>query len=301
MAGHNLRIEPLDGAVGAVIHGASPDRALSDAEFAAIEQAMFDRIAIVLPDIEENVGWLRDFGRRFGPLVPHALDQYHHPETSEVSIIARHDGTAQSRTTAKPAGAFWHSDLSYDRAPSDAIFLYAQQVPARGGDTMVCNMAAAHAALPRAMKDRIEGLTAIHRWGWKTGGGTPQMTPEQKAKHPDVIHPCSAPPPALGPGGALCQPGLHCQDLRAGPGGERRPAGGVVRTRAAARILLSPFMGQGDAAGPRQPLVDARGHRRLHRAAPHAADDRRLHRWRCRAGGVLGVDRFGGWATPRSR
>jgi taurine dioxygenase len=143
----------------------------------------------VLPDLEENVPWLRDFGRRFGPLVPHALDQYHHPETQEVSIIARHDGTAQSRTTAKPAGAFWHSDLSYDRAPSDAIFLYAQQVPSTGGDTMVCNMAAAHAALPQAMKDRIEGLTAIHRWGWKTDGGTPQMTPEQKAKHPDVIHP----------------------------------------------------------------------------------------------------------------
>ncbi len=184
-----IRVEPLGGPVGAVIHGLAPDRAPSEEEFATVEQAMFDHIAIVIPELEENVTWLRDFGRRFGPLVPHALDQYHHPETHEVSIIARNDGTTQSRTTGKPAGAFWHSDLSYDRAPSDAIFLYAQKVPRRGGDTMVCNMALAYQRLPPGTKQRIEGLTATHRWGWNTGGATPQMTPEQKAKHPDVVHP----------------------------------------------------------------------------------------------------------------
>ena len=189
MPDHHLTIEPLDGAIGAVITGVTVDRPMTEAEFAAVEQAMFDRIAIVMPNLEENVPWLRDFGRRFGPLVPHALDQYHHPETFEVSIIARNDGTTASRTTAKPAGAFWHSDLSYDRAPSDAIFLYSQKVPSTGGDTEVCNMAAAYAALPDATKARIEGLTATHRWGWNTAGGTPVMTPEQRAKHPDVIHP----------------------------------------------------------------------------------------------------------------
>ena len=79
-----IRVEPLGGPVGAVIHGLAPDRAPSESEFATVEQAMFDHIAIVIPELEENVGWLRDFGRRFGPLVPHALDQYHHPETHEV-------------------------------------------------------------------------------------------------------------------------------------------------------------------------------------------------------------------------
>lgn len=184
-----VRVEPLSGMVGAMIHGLTPETDPSPADFATLEQAMFDHIAIVIPDLPENVSWLHKLGRRFGPLVPHALDQYHHRETSEISVIARNDGTAQSRTTGKPAGAFWHSDLSYDRAPSDAIFLYAQQVPSQGGDTMVCNMAAAYETLPQTLKDRIEGLSATHRWGWNTGGATPAMTPEQKAKHPDVIHP----------------------------------------------------------------------------------------------------------------
>jgi len=184
-----VRIEPLEGPVGALVHGLDSRRPLSPQDFATVEQAMFDHVAIVIPDLIENVPWLHDFGRRFGHLVPHVLDQYHHPQTHEISIIARNDATAQSRTTGKPAGAFWHSDLSYETEPSDAIFLYAQQVPSQGGDTMVANMALAYERLPAATKTRIANLTATHRWGWNTGGATPTLTPEQRASHPDVIHP----------------------------------------------------------------------------------------------------------------
>ena len=193
-----IRIEPLDGPVGAVVLGLDPSRALTDAEFATVEKAMFDHVAIVAPELEEEVGWLHAFGRRFGPLVPHVLDQYHHPATHEISIIARNDGTAQSRTTGKPAGAFWHSDLSYEKEPSDAIFLYSELVPSTGGDTMVANMALAWETLSDAMKRRIEGLTATHRWGWNTGGATPKLTPEQQAAHPDVVHPVVRPHPRTG-------------------------------------------------------------------------------------------------------
>jgi taurine dioxygenase len=184
-----VQIEPLEGPVGALIHGLDSTRTLSAEDFAAVEQAMFDHVAIVIPDLDENIPWLHDFGRRFGHLVPHVLDQYHHPQTHEISIIARNDGTAQSRTTGKPAGAFWHSDLSYEAEPSDAIFLYAQQVPSRGGDTRVANMALAYERLPQTTKTRIASLTATHRWGWNTGGATPALTSEQRAAHPDVIHP----------------------------------------------------------------------------------------------------------------
>jgi taurine dioxygenase len=184
-----IRIEPLDGPLGAVIHGLDSREPLSDEDFAAVEQAMLDHVAVVVPELEENVHWLRDFGRRFGPLVPHVLDQYHHPDSFEVSIIARNTGTSESRDTAKPAGAFWHSDLSYEENPSDAIFLYATQVPSKGGDTLAANMYLAHDGLPEKTKQRIEGLTAIHRWGWNTGGATPTLNERQSATHPDVIHP----------------------------------------------------------------------------------------------------------------
>ena len=98
-------------------------------------------------------------------------------------------GTPASRTTPIPAGAFWHSDLSYEENPSDAIFLYATHLPDQGGDTMAANMYMAYENLPDQTKEKIEGLTAIHRWGWNTGGGTPTLNDNQQATHPDVAHP----------------------------------------------------------------------------------------------------------------
>ncbi len=194
----NIKIEPLNGPFGAQVLGLDSRRALTDTEFTKVEQAMLDYVAIIIPELEENPTWLRDFGRRFGPLVPHVLDQYHHPETYEVSIIARNMDTPESRTTPVPAGAFWHSDLSYEKNPSDAIFLYATHLPCRGGDTLVANMYLAYERLPETTKRRIAGLTATHRWGWNTGGATPKLNERQQATHPDVVHPVVRPHPRTG-------------------------------------------------------------------------------------------------------
>jgi taurine dioxygenase len=184
-----IKIEPLDGPMGALVHGLDSSKPLNDEDFAKVEQAMCDHVAIVAPDLEENVPWMRDFTARFGPLVPHILDQYHHPEGFDVSIIARNTGTSESRSTAKPAGAFWHSDLSYEKNPSDAIFLYSTQLPSKGGDTLAANMYLAYDGLPEKTKTRIENLTTTHRWGWNTQGATPTLTQEQLDTHPDVVHP----------------------------------------------------------------------------------------------------------------
>src|SRR3546814_15236300 len=96
-------------------------------------------------------------------------------------------GDAKSRVTQKPAGAYWHSDLAYDASPSDCTFLYSVDVPARGGDTCFANMYLAYETLPEATKRRIDGLTAIHRYGWNGGAANTPLTEEQRARHPDEI------------------------------------------------------------------------------------------------------------------
>jgi taurine dioxygenase len=106
-----------------------------------------------------------------------------------MSVITANMDTAESRRTGKPAGAFWHSDLSYDANPSDAIFLYATIIPSDGGDTLVANMCLAYEALPKRTKRRIEGLTAIHRYGFRGGAAITALTPAQRAAYPDVEHP----------------------------------------------------------------------------------------------------------------
>ena len=212
-----IRIEPLEGPLGALVHGLDSSKPLSDEDFATVEQAMYDHVAIVAPELEENVPWLRDFTARFGPLVPHVLDQYHHPEGFEVSIIARNTGTNESRSTPKPAGAFWHSDLSYEKNPSDAIFLYSTQIPSKGGDTLAANLYMAYDGLPGKTKNRIEHLTATHRWGWNTQGATPTLTQEQLETHPDVVHPVVRHHPRTGRKILYINPGyvMHINELEA--------------------------------------------------------------------------------------
>jgi len=184
-----VEIEPLDGPLGAVVHGMDSRRPIGDAEFRAIEQALQRHLAVVIDGIEDDVDWLLDLGRRFGPLVPHILSQYHHPATPEMSIITANMANAESRRTAKPAGSFWHSDLSYCRDPSDAIFLYATHVPSDGGDTLIANMQLAYETLPEGLARQIEGLTAVHRYGWGGQGAITQPDAERRSQYPDVTHP----------------------------------------------------------------------------------------------------------------
>lgn len=133
-------VEPLDAPFGAVLSDVDTTKKLSHEDFRIIEQALLDHLLVAISNVEEDVDWLLDFGRRFGPLAPHILTRFHHPTTSEMSIITANMDNAESRKTAKPAGAFWHSDLSYCRDPSDAIFLYATHVPGDGGDTLIADM-----------------------------------------------------------------------------------------------------------------------------------------------------------------
>jgi len=182
-------VEPLDAPLGAVLRGVDGNKPLSDGEFQSIEQALLEHLAVVISGVEEDIDWLIDFGRRFGPLTPHILTRFHHPKTAEMSIISANLGNVQSRQTVKPAGAFWHSDLSYCRDPSDAIFLYATHVPSDGGDTLIANMQAVYTALPESLRKTIDGLTATHRYGWGGEGAITEPDPARRAQYPDVVHP----------------------------------------------------------------------------------------------------------------
>ncbi len=185
----SIVVEPLDAPLGAVVSGVDSSRKLSHRDFLVIEQALIDHLAVVISDLADDFDWLLDFGRRFGPLVPHILTQFHHPASPEMSIITANMDNTESRATAKPAGAFWHSDLSYCRDPSDAIFLYATHVPSDGGDTLIADMRRAYDALPGELRRTIDKLTATHRYGWGGKGAITEPDRERRAQYPDVVHP----------------------------------------------------------------------------------------------------------------
>lgn len=203
-----IEVQKSDGAFGAIVTGLSTDRPLSGADMDLIKGALAEHTAVIINDLDEDPEWLLGLGQSFGPLQPHILDQFHHPISSEMSIITANMDSGESRATKKPAGAFWHSDLSYTATPSDAIFLYATHVPTDGGDTMVANTAMAYDALDDAMKARIAPLIGIHRYGWNGGGAITQLTEEQRRKTPDVEHPIVRVHPVTGQKILFVNPGF---------------------------------------------------------------------------------------------
>jgi taurine dioxygenase len=99
----------------------------------------------------------------------------------------------------------WHTDQSYRRPPPDiSLFFAVTPVPRGQGQTLFANGAAAYAALPAALKRRIEGLDGLHvqpstgrSRDAVTAGETPRpLAPHERSQPQPVvrIHPVTEKP-----------------------------------------------------------------------------------------------------------
>jgi taurine dioxygenase len=168
-----LSIAPLTPAVGAEISGVDL-AALSDAEFAQIESAWHRHSAVLFRGQRLTDDDLLRFSRRFGELDPPPNQEQGrmsppgYPEIYVVSNVLNEKGQAIGALGA--GEAVWHTDMSYLDLPPDASMLYALEVPAEGGDTWICGMAAAWAGLPEAMKSKLRGRRIKHDGTYNSGG-----------------------------------------------------------------------------------------------------------------------------------
>ncbi|MCY4499227.1 MAG: TauD/TfdA family dioxygenase, partial [Rhodospirillaceae bacterium] len=203
-----ISVTPVSESFGVEIGNVDLAASLDEATFSEIKGVLIERQVAVISEVPADVEVLVGFGRRFGTFRPHILTQYRHPEADEIAVISNDPESGFGRTTKRPAGSFWHADLTYEEKPCDVSFLYSVQVPEEGGDTRFADMAGAYDALPSTLKDRIEGLTAIHRYGGRNPGGSiVKLSDEQRAAHPEVEHPVVKAIPETGRKSLYVSPG----------------------------------------------------------------------------------------------
>ncbi|MEO7938747.1 MAG: TauD/TfdA family dioxygenase [Burkholderiaceae bacterium] len=104
---------------------------------------------------------LRDyarFGEWFGKPHPHAVEKVRVAGYPGVTLLNNADD--ETRNTA----AYWHTDNTYEAEPATATMLWAETVPAQGGETMVADMVAAYSSLPAATKQQIATLRSLNGW-----------------------------------------------------------------------------------------------------------------------------------------
>ncbi len=178
----NIGVIPRGATLGAEIVGVDLRDDPTDEVINDIRRALTDYKVIYFRDQPISASQHVRFARRFGELEIHPFisGNSDHPE------LVRFEKSAD-------VGGFengWHHDVTWRERPSMGAVLHAIQVPPTGGDTLFSDVGAAYDGMSSELRDRVDGMFAIHDFMQAFGG---QVPPEHRAamrsKYPLVRHP----------------------------------------------------------------------------------------------------------------
>ncbi len=194
-----LRTTKLHGGFGAEISGVDLATA-SGAVIREVVDTFHHNGAIVLRDQFMPPEAFAHFGKAFGPLEGHTLQDFILPVHPEIYVLSNRieDG--------RPVGAHndgigWHTDLNYQAEPTMCTMLHAKIVPDEGSDTLLADGVAAYEALSDEDKARLDPLQLIHSFAYLCEireHGRKEVAQKVLDANPDVIHPLIRTHPANG-------------------------------------------------------------------------------------------------------
>lgn len=151
-----IEVTPTRQACGAIVRGVDLRAPLDAGTVAEIRAAWLDHHVLVFPDQPIDDDDLERFTLHFGPF---GDDPFFGPIPGRKHIAAiRRDADETSPLFAEN----WHTDWSFQEKPPQGTCLRAVRIPTVGGDTLFANQHAALEAMPRSLRDRLEGRQAIH-------------------------------------------------------------------------------------------------------------------------------------------
>ena len=132
------------------------------------------------------------FGRKFGKVLIHAVNQNHAKGHPEIYVLSNLDNNGQPSGKHPDQGSlYWHTDGSWRKITCQATIMVADIIPSRGGETHFCCMENAYDSLNDSMKLKIDDLFAIHNLDFSRSRrhGHDPLSKKQKNNAPPVIHP----------------------------------------------------------------------------------------------------------------
>ena len=161
-----MKVIPLTPNFVAEIQEIQLDR-ITDSEFELLYAAWLQYGVLRIRNQDLDDEQLQAFSQRFGPLEEAPFGRM--PEAEKAKIKNRFVTTLSNiKVDGKPIGglgndeATWHSDMTYSETPPPASLLLGIEIPDQGGDTHFADQRAALAALPAALRQRIESLSVKH-------------------------------------------------------------------------------------------------------------------------------------------
>lgn len=183
-----LTVTPSDQACGARVEGIDLKKELSDAQVSELRQLWLEHKVIALPN---------------QPLMPEDLERVaqYFGEVGEDPFFGHIDGypniCAIQRDADEKTPIFaeiFHTDWSFMDVPPAGTALFGITIPPHGGDTLFSDQVKAYDEMPDELRERVEGLTAIHSAargyapdgaygdGDQASGRSMQIKPSEKAR-----------------------------------------------------------------------------------------------------------------------
>lgn len=175
-----VQVEPVTPYIGAVVSGIdlrSPETEQID----ELRRALLEWKVLFFRNQHITAEQHRDFARHWGELEVHPLlPQGEVPEVVHFERSQDNPGTEN----------IWHVDVTWQKRPPLGSVLRALEVPPAGGDTLWADMGNAYDCLPDEIKERIDGLEAVHDFVPSFGRSmTPERLEQMKEQYPPVRHP----------------------------------------------------------------------------------------------------------------
>jgi len=167
---NDIQVTPLSPACGAELSGVDLRGPLSERQVRAIKDAWGKHLVLVFrgqqPSQEDQLRFASYFGelgsRKKAPAALRGRAEGIQQDHEKVLLVTN------IRVDGQPIGAFgdgefwFHIDSGYSERPYKYTFLFAQELPSTGGNTMFSNMYKAYEAVPPALKEKLKGKKALH-------------------------------------------------------------------------------------------------------------------------------------------
>jgi taurine dioxygenase len=176
-----IGVTPLGVTIGAQIDGVDLGN-LDDETFEEIHRAWLAYKVVFFDDQNISAKQQLAFAGRFGELESHPFIDQNKDQEKIVRFEKGEDLSGYEN--------LWHSDVSWREVPALGSVLRAIEVPSRGGDTLFADMVAAYEGLDDEMKERIDGLRAVHDFTHSFGRMLDAETlAERQRQFPPAKHP----------------------------------------------------------------------------------------------------------------
>ncbi len=173
--------------LGAEITGLDLTKPLDPGTVEELRGALAEHAVLVFPNQPLEQEDLKRFGRYFGPLSVHPFST-NSVTDPELIVFDNKEGNPPNATDV------WHSDETFREAPPLATALCSKIMPALGGDTAFCSMAAVYESLSDRMQRFLSGLEAVHDFKPFRGlFGTDAAGVERLRRYEDLYPPVSHP------------------------------------------------------------------------------------------------------------